>query len=90
MLDEVTISSKQTQQETAREAVSRNPYRDMSNQDGGYGGGMALNDRVARQGQSHQTSHKGHVRASLLLLARLTILTLPLLTLFKFVQCRCQ
>jgi len=62
----------------------------MSNQDGGYGGGMALNDRVARRGPSHQTSHKGHVRASLHLLARLTILTLPLLTLFEFVQCCCQ
>jgi hypothetical protein len=55
----------------------------MSNQDGGYGGGMALNDRVARRGPSHQTSHKGHVRASLHLLARLTILTLPLLTLLN-------
>ncbi|KAL0047880.1 hypothetical protein WJX82_002278 [Trebouxia sp. C0006] len=33
----------------------------MSNHDGGYGSGMALNDRVARRGPNHQTSHKGHV-----------------------------
>ncbi|DBA66650.1 TPA: hypothetical protein ACH3X2_002218 [Trebouxia sp. C0005] len=32
----------------------------MSNQDGEYGGGMTLHDRVARRGPSHQTSHKGH------------------------------
>ncbi len=62
----------------------------MSNQDGGYGSGMALNDRVARRGPSHQTSHRGHVRASLYLLARLTIRTLPLFTLSEFVQCRYQ